>query len=113
MLSREELEELRKYLDKMLIKGKIRVSVSAAGAPILFVPKPNGRGLRLCVDYRDLDKITIKNCTPLPLMDSLQELTRSDGSPKSTSRLATISFGSVKEMNGRRLSEHSLGNTNI
>jgi hypothetical protein len=76
-LSREELEELRKYLDKMLAEGKIRVSDSAAGAPILFVPKPNGRGLRLCVDYRDLNKITVKDRTPLPLMDTLQELTRS------------------------------------
>ena len=43
------------------------------GSPILFVPKPNGRGLRLCVDYRALNKITIPNRYPLPLMQKLQD----------------------------------------
>src|SRR5258705_1185842 len=72
-LTREELEELRKYLDKMLKGGKIRISNSSCGSPILFVPKPHGRGLRLCVDYRNLNAITVKDRTPLPLMDILQE----------------------------------------
>jgi len=53
--------------------GKIRCSTSPAGSPILFVPKPNGRGLRLCVDYRALNRITIPNCYPLPLMQELQD----------------------------------------
>src|SRR3569833_776231 len=41
------------------------------GAPVLFVPKPNGRGLRLCVDYRALNSITIKNRCTIPRIDDL------------------------------------------
>ena len=57
----------------MLRTGKIRRSTSPAGSPILFVPKPNGKGLRLCVDYRALNRITIPNRYPLPLMQELQD----------------------------------------
>ena len=71
-MSAYQLEELNKYLCKMLAKGKIVHSKSPAGAPILFVPKPDGR-LRLCVDYRQLNKLTILNKYPLPLMTELQE----------------------------------------
>ena len=56
----------------MLAEGKIVHSKSPAGAPILFVPKPDGR-LRLCVDYRQLNKLTIPNKYPLPLMTELRE----------------------------------------
>ena len=66
-LSRAELTELRRYLDDALGKKWIRHSVSPAGAPILFVPKRDG-GLRLCVDYRGLNAVTIKNRHPLPLI---------------------------------------------
>ena len=62
-----ELAELRRYLDEALGKGWIRHSASPAGAPILFVPKKDG-GLRLCVDYRGLNKVTGKNRHPLPLI---------------------------------------------
>jgi hypothetical protein len=57
----------------MIKEGKIRPSSSPAGSPVLFVPKLGGRGLHLCVDYRDLNKITIKDRTPLPIMDQLAE----------------------------------------
>jgi hypothetical protein len=50
-LSERELQALREYLRKELAEGKIRRSKSPAGAPITFVPKPDG-SLRLCVDYR-------------------------------------------------------------
>src|SRR5947209_3949455 len=72
-MSEVELKALREFLDDMVQTGKIRPSKSPAGAPILFVPKPNGRGLRLCVDYHGLNKITVKNRYPLPLMDELRD----------------------------------------
>src|SRR5436853_5838943 len=56
----------------MLEQGKITPSKSPAGAPILFVPKKNGK-LRLSVDYRGLNNVTGKNKYPLPLMDPLRE----------------------------------------
>jgi len=49
-LSEVELQTLREWLKEMEKTGKIRRSTSSAGSLILFVPKPNGRGLRLCVD---------------------------------------------------------------
>ena len=66
-LSNTELAALRDYLNAALAKGWIRHSTSPAGAPILFVPKKDG-GLRLCVDYRGLNKVTVKNRHPLPLI---------------------------------------------
>ncbi|EDN10041.1 hypothetical protein HCAG_05844 [Histoplasma mississippiense (nom. inval.)] len=69
-LSETELAALREYLKNALDKGWIQPSSSPAGAPILFVPKKDG-GLRLCVDYRGLNRITIKNRYPLPLISEL------------------------------------------
>jgi len=72
-LSENELQTLREWLKEMLRTGKIWRSTSPAGSPILFVPKPNGRGLCLCLDYRALKRITIPNRYPLPLMQELQD----------------------------------------
>jgi hypothetical protein len=69
-LSQRELQVLREYLDAALKKGWIRASRSPSAAPILFVPKKDG-GDRLCVDYRGLNKVTIKNRYPLPLISEL------------------------------------------
>jgi hypothetical protein len=71
-LSEKELQTLREYLRKELASGKIRRSKSPAGAPIIFVPKPDG-SMRLCVDYRGVNKVTVKDRTPLPLMSELRE----------------------------------------
>ena len=60
-----ELAELKKQIEELLDKGFIRPSVSPWGAPVLFVKKKYG-SLRLCIDYRELNKITIKNKYPLP-----------------------------------------------
>jgi len=75
-LSEEELRTLREWLKEMERTGKIRRSISPAGSLILFVPKPHGRGLRLCVDYRALNRVTIPNRYPLPLMQELQDRVR-------------------------------------
>lgn len=66
-LSELELRALSEWLEENLTKGFIRASRSPAGAPILFVKKKDGT-LRLCVDYRALNNITIKNRYPLPLI---------------------------------------------
>jgi hypothetical protein len=67
-LSQLELEALRKFLEEHLSKGFLRASSSPAASPILFAKKKDG-SLRLCVDYRGLNKITIKNRYPLPRID--------------------------------------------
>jgi hypothetical protein len=69
-MSHHELEELRKQLDELLDNGYIQPSRSPFGAPVLFVKKKDG-SLRLCVDYRALNKDTIKNQYPLPRIDDL------------------------------------------
>ncbi|KAL2695022.1 hypothetical protein AAEP93_005845, partial [Penicillium crustosum] len=69
-LSRTELKELWAYLVENIKKKRIRPSKSPAGAPILFVPKKDG-GLRLCVDYRGLNRVSVKNRYPLPLISEI------------------------------------------
>jgi hypothetical protein len=66
-LSFTESVELRKQLDQLLEKGFIRPSSSPFGAPILFAAKKNGR-LRMCVDYRELNNITLKDKYAIPLV---------------------------------------------
>ena len=63
---------LREYINKNLAAGMIRISQSLAGSPILFVPNAD-RALRLCVDYRGLNKSTVQDRTPVPLMTELRE----------------------------------------
>ena len=65
-----ELIELKLQLKEMLDKGYIRSTVSPWGAPVLFVKKKDGT-LRLCIDYRKLNKVTIKNKYLLPRIDDL------------------------------------------
>ena len=72
-LSETELTALREYLEMMLASRKIRPSMFSTGTLILFVPKPYGRGLRLCVNYQGLNKITVKNYYLLLLMDKLRD----------------------------------------
>ncbi|KAL9230890.1 hypothetical protein vseg_006183 [Gypsophila vaccaria] len=65
-----ELQKLKKKLEEMIEKGFIKPSVSPWGAPVLFVKKKDG-SMRLCIDYRELNKVTIKNRYPLPRIDDL------------------------------------------
>ena len=65
-----ELKELKLKLQELLEKGFIRPSVSPWGAPMLFVKKKDGT-LRLCVDYRQLNKMVVKNKYLLPRIDDL------------------------------------------
>jgi len=70
-MSQYQLYTLKTYLDKILAQGKITRSQSPAGAPIVFVPKPDGH-LWLCVDYRQLNKLTILNKYRLHLISVLR-----------------------------------------
>ena len=76
-MSRDELLVLQKYLKKHLFKGFIQVSSSSAAFSVIFIKKPEG-GLYLCVDYCDLNNLTVKNRYPLPLIrETLNLLTLS------------------------------------
>ena len=69
-LAPTEMAELKKQLEELSDKGFIRPSTSPWGAPVLFVKKKDG-SFRLCIDYRGLNKVTIKNKYPLPRIDEL------------------------------------------
>jgi hypothetical protein len=69
-MSTPDLKELQMHLEELLKKGYIRPSVSPWGAPVLFVKKKYGT-LRLCIDFRQLNKVTVKNKYPLPRIDDI------------------------------------------
>jgi hypothetical protein len=68
--STPEQKELQLQLEELLRKGYIRPSVSPWGAPVLFVKKKDGT-MRLCINFRQLNKVTVKNKYPLPRIDDL------------------------------------------
>ena len=68
--SPRELQEIKDQVQYLLERDLIQESSSPFGAPVLFVPKPNGT-LRMCIDYRALNKITVKNKWPIPRVDTL------------------------------------------
>ena len=70
-----ELAEVKRQIEELMQKQFIRPSASPWGAPVLLVKKKDGK-LRLCVDYRDLNKLTVKNKYPLPRIDDLLDQLR-------------------------------------
>jgi hypothetical protein len=69
-MASSKLKELKEQFQELLDKGFIRPSISLWGAPMSFVKK-NDRSMRMCIDYRELNKVTIKNRYPLPRIDDL------------------------------------------
>ncbi|GJW40710.1 putative reverse transcriptase domain-containing protein [Tanacetum coccineum] len=69
-LAPSEMQELSNQLQELSDRGFIRPSTSPWGAPVLFVKKKDG-SFRMCIDYRELNKLTIKNHYPLPRIDDL------------------------------------------
>jgi hypothetical protein len=69
--SMPEKDEMQRQIEAGIKAGRVRPSHSPWGASVLFVPKSSGRGLRMCVDYRALNSLTIKNRFPLPRIDDL------------------------------------------
>ncbi|GJP39194.1 hypothetical protein CLOM_g23584 [Closterium sp. NIES-68] len=70
-----ELAVMKKQIEYLLAKGLIRPSTSPYGATVLFKPKPDG-SMRMCIDYRALNKQTIKNKYPIPRIDDLLDQLR-------------------------------------
>ena len=71
-LNKANEEELERQLGELIDRGFIRTSVSPFAGPILFVRKKDGTS-RLCVDYRALNKMTVKNRFPMPRIDYILE----------------------------------------
>nr|GFA82561.1 putative reverse transcriptase domain-containing protein [Tanacetum cinerariifolium] len=69
-LAPSEIKELSNQLQESIDQGFIRPSTSPWGAPVLFVKKKDG-SFRMCIDYQELNKLTIKNRDPLPMIDDL------------------------------------------
>ena len=67
-----ELKDLKVQLNNLLDKGFIRPNISPWGSPVLFVKKKDGSS-RICIDYRQLNKVTIKNKCLLPRIDHFFE----------------------------------------
>ena len=65
-----ELKELKVQMEELVSKGFVKLSTSPWGAPVLFVKKNDG-SLRLCIDYREFNKMTIRNQYSLPRIDDL------------------------------------------
>ena len=65
-----ELAEVKRQIEELMQKQFIRPSASPWGAPVLLAKKKDGK-LRLCVDYRELNKLTVKNKYPLSRIDDL------------------------------------------
>lgn len=74
-LDAEKLRELQKQLNELLQLNFIQRSKSPWGAPVLFVDKPDG-SFRMCLDYRSLNNVTVKNAAPLPRIDEIFERLR-------------------------------------
>ena len=70
--SETELRETKRQINEYLNAGHIRPSASCFGAPVLLVNKKDG-SMRMCIDYRGLNDITIKNTFPLPRIDDLHD----------------------------------------
>jgi len=71
----KDLKELKKQIEELLAKGFIRPSSSPWGAPVIFVDKKDGTR-RMCIDYRALNDVTIKNKYPLPRIEDLFDMLR-------------------------------------
>ncbi len=69
-MNHEKLKELKVQFEELFAKGYIKPNKSPYGAPVLFVHKKDGT-LRMCVDYKALNKVTMMNRYPLPRIDDL------------------------------------------
>ncbi|GKE50147.1 putative reverse transcriptase domain-containing protein [Tanacetum coccineum] len=113
-LAPSKLEELSEQLKELQDKGFIRPSSSPWGAPVLFIKKNDG-SFRMCIDYRELNKLTVKNRYPLPRIDDLfDQLQGSYNALWSDYRLAPSELeelsGQLKELQDKELNKLNIKN---
>ncbi|GJT97275.1 putative reverse transcriptase domain-containing protein [Tanacetum coccineum] len=99
-LAPSEMKELSVKLQELLEKGFILLSSSPWGAPVLFVKKKDG-SFRMCIDYRELNKLTIKNRYPLPRIDDLFD--QFQGDAVWTDQCACCVYGLNESKHGEHL----------
>ncbi|GJS13683.1 hypothetical protein Tco_0408155 [Tanacetum coccineum] len=99
-LAPSEMKELADQLQELSDKGFIRPSSSPWGAPVLFVKKKDG-SLRMCIDYRELNKLTVKNRYPLPRIDDLFD--QLQGSSVYSKNLPKVRLSPIEGSRRRRL----------
>ena len=92
-MSPEELKKMKEQLKDLVDKGFIRPSILPWGAPVLFVKKKDS-SLRMCIDYRQLNKVTIKNKYPIPRIDDFDRHQGANHFSKINLRSCIISFDS-------------------
>lgn len=102
-LSPRELEEVKRQVKDLLARDWIEHSFSPYAAPILFVQKKDG-SLRMCVDYRALNKQTVKDRYPLPRIDDLLDRVQGSSVFSSLDTAGTIRSGSLRLMLPRQRS---------
>ena len=103
-MSAPELTEMKRYVTTYLANGFIRPSKSPAAAPVMFFKRPAGK-LRLVVDYRGLNKVTIKNRFPLPLIPEMLDRLHLAKVFTKIDLKNSYHHVRVKGMNGRLLSD--------
>ncbi|GJV58323.1 putative reverse transcriptase domain-containing protein [Tanacetum coccineum] len=86
-LAQSEMKELSKQVQELSDKGFIRPSSSPWGSPVLFVKKKDG-SFRMCINYRELNKLTVKNCYPLPRIDDLFDQLQGSNKDRSEIRIS-------------------------
>ncbi len=112
-MNHEELREFKVQFEELLAKGYIKPSKSPYGAPVLFVHKKDGT-LRMCVDYRALNKVTVKNRYPLPRIDDLfDRLSGAKVFSRLTYVLGITKFESHKGMKKRPLAAQGMVHMNF
>ncbi|GJY03693.1 putative reverse transcriptase domain-containing protein [Tanacetum coccineum] len=100
-LAPSELKELADQLQELSEKGFIRPSSSPWGAPVLFVKKKDG-SFRMCIDYRELNKLTVKNWYPLPRIDDLFDQLQGHYEFSSNACLSNIALRSFMDLMNRK-----------
>ncbi|KAI3822293.1 hypothetical protein L1987_09882 [Smallanthus sonchifolius] len=118
-LAPSEMKELMSQLEELTEKGFITLSISPWGAPVLFVKKKDG-SMRMCIDYRELNKRTVKNKYPLPRIDDLfdqllvlKDLSQGSSIPRSCHKPRRHYGGSCKDRDAKRMECPENANKNM